>query len=49
MKKYKMLFKGLGSAGSADPLDMQGSVGWKLPFVPATTNALWCVALCSGG
>ena len=45
----KMLFKGLGSAGAADALNMMGSVGWKLPFVPCATNALWCVSVVSGG
>ncbi len=49
MKTPKMIYNELGSAGSADPLKMQGSIGWKVPFVPATTNATWCIALCSGG
>lgn len=48
MNAPKFLYKKLGSAGAADPLNMQGSVGWKLPFVPCALNALWCVSVVSG-
>ena len=45
----KFIYNPLGSAGAADPLKMQGTVGWKLPFVPCALNALWCVSVVSGG
>lgn len=48
-KSPKFIYKKLGSAGAADALNMQGSVGWKLPFVPCALNALWCVSVVSGG
>ena len=48
-KTPKIIVKPIGSAGAADPLNMQGSIGWKLNFVPAALNALWCVSVVSGG
>ena len=47
--KPKIIMKDVGSAGAADPLNMQGTVGWKMEFVPAALNALWCVSVVSGG
>lgn len=49
MKTPKIIVKEIGSAGAADPLNMQGSIGWKLDFVPAALNACWCVSVVSGG
>lgn len=48
-KTPKIIAHAPGSSGSVDPLDMQGSVGWKLDFVPAALNARWCVSVVSGG
>jgi N4-gp56 family major capsid protein len=49
MNTPKMIYNPLGSAGAADPLQMQGTLGWKLPGVPIAKNALWCVSIVSGG
>jgi N4-gp56 family major capsid protein len=45
----KIIVKPFGSAGAADPLNMQSSIGWKMEFVPAALNACWCVSVVSGG
>lgn len=38
--KPKIIVKPLGSAGTADPLDQRGTIGWKLPFVAKRLNEL---------
>jgi N4-gp56 family major capsid protein len=47
--KPKIIMHGLGSAGSADPLNRNGTVGWAMEFVPAALNGLWCMCIVSGG
>ena len=37
--------KPLGSAGSADPLDQRGTVGWQHPFVARILNDAFMVNL----
>ena len=49
MNVPKMIYNKVGSGGAIDPLHMVGTLGWKVPFVPAALNALWCVAIVSGG
>lgn len=41
--KPKIIVKGLGSAGSADPLDQRSSVGWKSMFACKRLNELGIV------
>jgi N4-gp56 family major capsid protein len=48
-KKPKIIVHPPGSAGSADPLNRQGTIGWYIPFVPCALNALWCISVVSGG
>lgn len=48
-KKPKIIVHAAGAAGSADPLNMQSSIGWYMPFTPCALNATWCVSVVSGG
>jgi N4-gp56 family major capsid protein len=48
-KKPKIIAHPPGSAGSADPLSLSGTIGYYFPFTPCALNALWCVSVVSGG
>ena len=39
----KMIVKPLGSAGSSDPLDQRGSIGWKANVVAKILNQSWMI------
>ena len=44
--KMKSAFRGLGSAGTADPLDQMATVGWKVDgFAAVILNGDWIVRL----
>lgn len=47
--KAKIIVHAAGSAGTADPLNLQNSIGWYMPFTPCATNATWCASVVSGG
>jgi N4-gp56 family major capsid protein len=40
--KMKTIVKGLGSAGSSDPLDQRQSVGCKFAVAPKVLRPIWC-------
>ena len=45
----KIIIKTPGPNDTSNPLNRFSTVGWELPFVPCALNALWCVAVVSGG
>jgi N4-gp56 family major capsid protein len=44
----RSIYKSLGSAGTADPLDQQQTMGWKVAFVAKILNDLFMLRLETG-
>lgn len=40
-----LIVKDIGSAGTADPLNQRGTVGWKAPHVSAVLQSTWLLAV----
>jgi hypothetical protein len=46
-KEAEFVVKPLGSAGTSDPLNQRGSVGYKYPFATRLLNDNWITRLLS--
>jgi N4-gp56 family major capsid protein len=45
LKPVDLIMKGIGSAGTSDPLDQRGTIGWKMAFDVEILDATWLRSL----